>query len=45
MGYQEVIAYGLLIIAVGYFIKKSFWKNKGGKKGSCGKDGGSCGCS
>lgn len=42
MGYQEIIAYGLLVIAVAYIIKKSFWKG-GGKKGSCG--GGSCGCS
>lgn len=42
MGYQEIIAYGLLILALGYLIKKTFWK-KGGKKGSCG--GGDCGCS
>ncbi|MTG96696.1 MULTISPECIES: FeoB-associated Cys-rich membrane protein [Myroides] len=43
MGYQEIIAYAFLIIAVGYLIKKSFWKNNSKKKGSCG--GGSCGCS
>ncbi|MDR0229065.1 MAG: FeoB-associated Cys-rich membrane protein [Flavobacteriaceae bacterium] len=43
MGYQEIIAYGIVIIAVGYLIKKSFWKTKNNKKGSCG--GGDCGCS
>ncbi|MDR2222504.1 MAG: FeoB-associated Cys-rich membrane protein [Flavobacteriaceae bacterium] len=43
MGYQEIIAYGIVIIAVGYLIKKSFWKNKNSKKGSCGS--GDCGCS
>lgn len=43
MDYQEMIAYAIVIVALGYFIKKSFWKKKGGKNGSCG--GGSCGCS
>lgn len=43
MGYQEIIAYGLLILAVGYLIKKSFWKKGGGKKKSCGSN--DCGCS
>lgn len=43
MGYQEIIAYGLLLIAVGYFIKKSFWKNDRNNGGDCGN--GNCGCS
>ncbi|MDM1347201.1 FeoB-associated Cys-rich membrane protein [Myroides marinus] len=43
MGYQEIIAYAIVIIALGYIIKKGFWKGNNKKKGSCG--GGSCGCS
>lgn len=44
MDYQEIIVYVLLILAIGYFVKKSFGKkkNKNGG-GSCGS--GNCGCS
>jgi hypothetical protein len=38
---QEIIAFGILLIAVGFLIKKFFWKS--GKKKDCGD--GNCGCS
>jgi len=38
---QEIIVYVLLGIAVGFLIKKFFFKSK--KKKDCGSDG--CGCS
>jgi len=44
MDYQEIIVYILLILAIAFFVKKSFGKKnntKGG--GSCGS--GNCGCS
>lgn len=42
MGYQEVIAYGLVILAVAVLIKKAVWKKKKDDS-SCGNGG--CGCS
>lgn len=44
MDYQEIIVYGLLLFAIGFFIKKA-WGKKNNKKGggSCGS--GNCGCS
>ncbi|URC15028.1 FeoB-associated Cys-rich membrane protein [Flavobacterium sp. B183] len=38
---QEIIAFIILFIAVGYLIKKFFWKSK--KKKDCGDH--NCGCS
>lgn len=46
MNFQEIITYALVVFAVGYLIKKFFWKgpkNKGNGNGpSCGSN---CGCS
>jgi large-conductance mechanosensitive channel len=39
---QEIIAFTILGLAVGFLIKKFFWKSK--KKKNCG-DGPDCGCS
>lgn len=38
---QEIIAFAILLLAVGFLIKKFFWKSK--KKKDCGD--GNCGCS
>ncbi|WP_089354078.1 FeoB-associated Cys-rich membrane protein [Flavobacterium sp. ov086] len=38
---QEIIAFAILLIAVGFLIKKIFWKSK--KKKDCGDR--NCGCS
>ncbi|MBZ4044619.1 FeoB-associated Cys-rich membrane protein [Flavobacterium hibisci] len=38
---QEIIAFAILGLAVGFLIKKFFWKPK--KKKDCGD--GNCGCS
>lgn len=43
MGYQEIIAYALVIVAAGFLIKKTFGKKGGSKDKSCGSGG--CGCS
>ena len=42
MDILEMVAYGVLIIAIGFFIKKNYWKNNNNNGGSCGN--GSCGC-
>jgi hypothetical protein len=39
--YQEIIAFSILVLAVGFLIKKYFWKKKTGK--NCGNT--DCGCS
>lgn len=43
MEYQEIIAYALVIVAVGFLIKKTIGNKGKSKDKSCG--GGGCGCS
>lgn len=38
---QEILVYIALFIAVGFLIKKFFWKKSAKKSKSCGDD---CGC-
>ncbi len=37
---QEILAFGILILALSFLIRKSLWKKKSDK--NCGNDG--CGC-
>ncbi|TRX36717.1 FeoB-associated Cys-rich membrane protein [Flavobacterium restrictum] len=39
---QEIIAFGILVLALFYLLKKYFWKKKNSDK-NCGS--GDCGCS
>jgi hypothetical protein len=41
MDIQQILAYLFLTIAIGFLIKKYFWKKKKSDK-NCGKD--DCGC-
>lgn len=43
MGYQEIIAYALVLIALGFLIKKTIGKKGNSNDKSCGSGG--CGCS
>ncbi len=38
---QEILAYSALVLAIGFLIRKFFWKTKKSKK-DCGNGG--CGC-
>ena len=42
MGIQEIIVYALVLVALGFLIKKSFGKKGKSKDNSCGSGG--CGC-
>jgi hypothetical protein len=40
MDFQEILVYVLVIVALGFLVRKFFWKSK--SKENCGDDG--CGC-
>lgn len=39
---QEILVFAAFLFAVGFLIKKFFWKGK--KKKACGSSGANCGC-
>ena len=41
MNLQQILVYITLAFAIGFLLKKFFWKKKSKKSGSCGGD---CGC-
>lgn len=41
---QEILVFALFAVAVGFLIKKFFWKGKKKSKKACGSDGIDCGC-
>ncbi|MBM6500019.1 MAG: FeoB-associated Cys-rich membrane protein [Flavobacterium sp.] len=41
MDFQEILVYILVIVALGFLVRKFFWKSK--SKKNCGN--GDCGCS